>query len=67
MNETIESHILPSDLRNAWKYAVRAMNAAENAELLDTYQAMLEIVGKLSQQLEYHDVCDPIPEFTSGK
>lgn len=59
--------ILISDLSNAWKYAVRALNAAENAELEDTRQAMLEIVGRLSQQLEFHDCFDPVPDFNSVK
>lgn len=57
--------ILISDLHNAWKYAVRALNAAENAELEDTRQAMLEIVGKISQQLEFHDAFDSLPDFTA--
>lgn len=49
-------NILTSDLRNAWSYAVRALNCCENEDMKDSRQAMLEIVGRLSQQLEFHDV-----------
>lgn len=49
-------NILTSDLRNAWSYAVRALNCAENSDMTDSRQSLVEIVARLSQQLEFHDV-----------
>ena len=45
--------ILREDLHTAWKYAVRAVNSCENANLTDTRQAVCDIIVKLSQQLEF--------------
>ena len=42
-----------NDLKLSWKYAVRALNSAENEGALDTAQALAEIVVKISQQLEF--------------
>lgn len=42
-----------SDLREAWRSAVRCYNTCENSGLSDTCTALAEIIVKLSQQLDY--------------
>jgi hypothetical protein len=48
-----QSNILVDDLRLAWRHAVRAFNYCENDGLKDTSAAMMEIITKLSQQLDF--------------
>lgn len=43
------------EMRAAWRHAVRAYNACDNAELHHSRQALAEIVAKSSQQLEYFE------------
>lgn len=50
----VKDSVLITDLQQAWKHAVRAVNYCENADMNDTATAVREIVVKLSQQLEFH-------------
>jgi len=46
-------NMLLSDVRSAWRSAVRALNYCENEGLKDTQVEVAEVVCKLSQVLEY--------------
>lgn len=48
------SELLRQEMHTAWKYATRAVNVCESIGLTDTRTtAMVEIVVKISQQLEF--------------
>jgi hypothetical protein len=54
MDETELNPLLLIDIQRSWKFAVRALNNAENSGLKDTATNLIEVVAKLSQIYEFH-------------